>query len=90
MNISEVPENLQNFYFIFDHQADKLSVLLQMLNKNLESSRIIIFFSTCASVNFYFPVLKYLFSDDVNKHARAEIFKLHGKIDQRKRSKIYR
>lgn len=42
----------------------------------------IIFFATCASVDFHFPVLKLLLPS-------CHIAKLHGKIDQKRRTKIY-
>jgi len=34
-NISEVPENLDNFYKVFPHQADKLAGLISMLNSQV-------------------------------------------------------
>jgi ATP-dependent RNA helicase DDX55/SPB4 len=61
---------------------------MNFLENDIESSRMIIFFSTCASVNFYFPILKHLL--DGSDQANVDIHKLHGKIDQKKRSKIYK
>jgi superfamily II DNA/RNA helicase len=51
--------------------------------ENTKPSRIIIFFGTCASVDFQVIVLKRLYGE------KASFFKLHGKIDQKKRGKIY-
>eukprot|EP00347_Sterkiella_histriomuscorum_P021557 403333562 len=79
-DINEVPQNLENFYTLIDHQADKMRHLLGFL-KNLKPVRIIIFFGTCASVDFHNLILRFLIN--------ANIYKLHGKIDQKKRSKIY-
>ena len=56
--------------------------LLNFLKKDIGPSRIIMFFATCASVNFHYVTLLNLLNKD-------EIHKLHGKIDQKKRSKIY-
>ena len=42
----------------------------------------IIFFATCASVDYHFLALKLL-------SPNLEIWKLHGKINQKKRTKIY-
>ena len=45
------------------------------------------FFATCASVNFHHSVLKLLFEQKKQEHY---VNKLHGKINQKKRSKIYK
>ena len=50
---------------------------------NCKPSRIIIFFGTCASVDFHTIILRIIASD------KANFFKLHGKVDQKKRTKIY-
>ncbi|TNV81361.1 hypothetical protein FGO68_gene16313 [Halteria grandinella] len=80
--ISEVPSNLQNFYQVIENQAQKLPQLMGFLSKT-KPSRLIIFFGTCASVDFHVIILRMLLSE------KATFFKLHGKIDQKKRSKIY-
>jgi superfamily II DNA/RNA helicase len=46
-------------------------------------SRIILFFATCASVDFHVIILRQILSE------KANFFKLHGKVDQKKRTKIY-
>jgi ATP-dependent RNA helicase DDX55/SPB4 len=84
-NISEIPQNLTNHYLAFENQAQKLRGLQRFLTEDIKGARIIIFFATCASVNFHFLALQLLFPE-----LAADIFKLHGKIDQKKRSKIYR
>lgn len=47
------------------------------------------FFATCASVNYHDLILKILAREHL-KNSSLDIFKLHGKIDQKKRTKIYR
>ena len=86
--ISEIPQNLENHFKAFDNQAEKLPGLINFLENDIKSSRIIIFFATCASVNFHFPILQRLF--ETSSKANVEVFKLHGKIDQKKRTKIYK
>ena len=90
-NISEVPQNLTNYFRICDHQADKVSKLLTFLSK-MKGQRMIIFFATCASVNYHYLALQQLISDPNLDYEgdEAEIYKLHGKIDQKRRTKIYR
>ena len=58
-----------------------MSVFLQFL-KQIKPSRIIVFLATCASVDFHMFMLPIL-----DKESRY--YKLHGKIDQKKRTKIY-
>lgn len=80
--ITELPAGLKNYHLTVEHQARKLPSLLAFLS-TLKSSRIIVFFATCASVDFHFPFLKLLLP------AGSHIAKLHGKIDQKRRTKIY-
>jgi len=80
--ISEVPSNLQNFYQAVTSQDEKLPQLLAFLDK-MAPQRLIVFFGTCASVDFHVLALRLLCPD------KCTFFKLHGKIDQKKRSKIY-
>jgi len=61
--------------------------LTHFVNSEIGSSRIIIFFATCASVNFHYLALQHIIKSLPNTD--ADIYKLHGKIDQKKRSKIY-
>jgi len=86
-NISEIPMNLTNYFQQFDSQAEKLPGLAHFISSEIESSRIIIFFATCSSVNFHYLALQHIVKNLVG--TEAEIYKLHGKIDQKKRSKIY-
>jgi superfamily II DNA/RNA helicase len=44
----------------------------------------IVFFATCASVDYHNLALKLLLDKDVN-----QVWKLHGKINQKKRTQIY-
>ena len=80
--ISELPAGLKNFYFSTANQSEKLPSLVNFL-KTQKNQRIIIFFSTCASVDFHFPVFKLILDKG------CHVSKLHGKIDQKKRTKIY-
>ena len=87
-DISEVPMNLSNYYQICSNQAAKMAHLLAFIDREIPSSRIIIFFATCASVNFHYLALQLMVKKTCQ--ATAGIYKLHGKIDQKKRSKIYK
>ena len=80
--ITELPSGLTNFYRKVPHQASKLPDMLTFL-AGLKGQRIIIFFATCASVDFHFLVLQKLLPKE------NFLAKLHGKINQKKRTKIY-
>lgn len=68
---------------MFSNQAEKLAGLMQFLEGEIKNSRIIMFFSTCSSVNFHYPALSHLFK--LSDKLKCDLFKLHGKIDQKKR-----
>ena len=53
----------------------------------LRGKRLIIFFGTCSSVNFHHQCLKVIFESRGKKHM---VKKLHGKINQKSRTKIYK
>uniref|UniRef100_A0A7S3CT28 Uncharacterized protein n=1 Tax=Strombidium rassoulzadegani TaxID=1082188 RepID=A0A7S3CT28_9SPIT len=94
-NITEIPQNLENFHLVLRDQSHKLPAFQHFLNKEIKSSRIIVFFSTCSSVNFHFPILQRLFeSDSQGESAQGgmpcKFYKLHGKIQQKQRYKIFR
>lgn len=55
--IQELPQGLMNHYVLVDHQAQKLGHLLGFL-KEMSGQRIIIFFATCASVDYHYLTLK--------------------------------
>jgi superfamily II DNA/RNA helicase len=57
-----------------ENQAEKLPLLISFM-KNIKPSRLIIFFGTCASVDFHNLILPTLAGD------LGKFFKLHGKID---------
>lgn len=84
--ISELPRGLKNYYHLVQSQRDKLGALLNFIG-SMKAKRMIIFFGTCASVNFHAQCLKLLFNEDDSEHTIA---KLHGKINQKKRTKIYK
>ena len=64
-----------------ENQSEKLAMFVNFLN-TMQKKRLIIFFATCASVDFHYFVLRHLMKDSIT-------MKLHGKINQRKRTKIY-
>ena len=84
--ISELPRGLKNYYHLVDSQRDKMQALLSFID-SLDAARVIIFFGTCASVNFHHRCLEMLFE---RKNLPHEVAKLHGKIGQKKRTKIYK
>jgi len=79
--IDEVPLNLQNFYTVLENQSQKLNYLVNFLNLH-KDKKIMIFFCTCASVEFHYAALPSLIPE-------VSLHKLHSKLNQNKRSKIY-
>ncbi len=79
----EIPKQLDNYYFAFDKLTNKLPYLIHILRERLvENKKIMIFFSTCNSVEYFNQVLNTFLKNEL-------IFKLHSKISQKKRNKEY-
>jgi len=56
-NSYSVPENLKNYYMIFENRLNKIYFLFEFLKKN-NKGKILIFFNTCKSVDFYGNLLE--------------------------------
>ncbi|KAK8803635.1 hypothetical protein WA158_001329 [Blastocystis sp. Blastoise] len=78
-NIQSVPLGLMNQY-IFCENDEKIGVISQFINDH-PNSKIIVFFLTCASVDFYHLAFKYI---NPNK---LLIMNLHGRMVQKRREK---
>jgi len=93
----EVPDQLKQFYIDFNNIQDKFPYLIYLI-KNFYSnnSKIIIFFATCNCVEYYAIVLPKIFEnikEDFLKNPKQEklnFFKLHSKINQKKRNQEYK
>ena len=60
--ISELPRGLKNYYLSVPSQKEKLGTLVNFVNNTLmKNQRMIVFFGTCASVNFHYAALKLVF-----------------------------
>jgi superfamily II DNA/RNA helicase len=66
------------------NRMDKICFLINFLKREMKKSKIIVFFSTCASVDFYTK----LFSEYFKSEKEDLIFGLHGKLKSKKREKI--
>lgn len=77
--ISELPRGLKNYYLSVPSQREKLGTLINFVNNTLmKNQRLIVFFGTCASVNFHYAALKLVFEQQEKAHF---VSKLHGKIN---------
>ena len=80
----KVPTGLTNYFAIFPSYFEKLPALIKFILENSEK-KIIIFFGTCASSNFYLYVLS-----RINALREIKFFRLHGKMKQGQRERIYK
>ena len=79
----EMPRSLENYYTVLD-QNEKLSSLVEFLKLKMQTkSTILIFFLTCASVEFHYEALRKMMGDE-------GIFKLHGRMTPKTRKSSYR
>ena len=90
------PSALRNFYSYVaaDH---RLSVLLRFLQHRMDQ-KCIVFFATCASVDFFGKVIRALLENSFTdgrtgkrkkKHRQEHVHMLHGKMPQKKREAVY-
>lgn len=76
-----VPERLENFYKALDNRVDKIGYLISLLDK-YKAEKIMVFFNTCDSVEFYYKILKHLFP--------VKFMKTYGRMKQQQRSKVFK
>lgn len=77
--IERTPATLKNYYMICNIDS-KLSLLVTLLKKRM-NKKILVFFSSCASVDYFYEVLKYILP-------KIPIEAIHGRMKQ-KRFKIF-
>ena len=78
ISILATPSTLDNYYTIVEEPSQKLSLLLAFIKK---AKKCILFFSTCASVEYFSLCLERLLKN-------RKIFSIHGKKGQ-KRHKVF-
>lgn len=78
-----IPTTLHNYYTMVEHQH-KLAHLVQFIAAHGIECKIIVFFLTCAQVNYLTIVLNKL-----HQLAGIHISGLHGKLDGKKRHRVY-
>lgn len=79
----EIPLGLTNYYKTFANYREKLPGLINFILDH-KHERTIVFFSTCASTNFYKTLLTRLPQLDDFK-----IMRLHGQMKQTQRERVY-
>ena len=82
----EVPSQLLNYYVICETQKNKLPALFSILDKEYDKNKIIIFFATCHSVDYFTALFTKYFENNEKKYL---FFKLHSKTKQKTRKKQY-
>ncbi|CAI2360107.1 unnamed protein product [Moneuplotes crassus] len=86
-NVNEIPSTLKNYFLVVGNQDEKLKNLLEFIKQKEEKQKYMIFFATCASVEYYSYILYHLFKKF--SIPGRKILKLHRKIKQTQRSKVY-
>ncbi|KAG2523047.1 hypothetical protein JM18_005398 [Phytophthora kernoviae] len=82
-NTQVTPSTLQNFYCLVGH--DQRLSALHHFAQSKKGEKLIVFFSTCGSVDFFARVLEELFNDDKS----FPVVALHGKMPQKRRTTNY-
>lgn len=94
--MNNLPKGLSNYYLICPTRAEKFSFLINFMNSHKEE-KIILFFNTCASVNYYHKLLNdtqwmkgwAYFLQDSHQILDMNVSSIHGQMKQKKRNKIY-
>lgn len=81
-----IPKSLQNTYIVMNNRLEKINFLISFLQQNMEKSKIIVFLSTCACVDYYTKLIHLYFSNFLA--LKNNIFGIHGKLKTRRRKRI--
>ena len=76
-----VPQTLDN-YFAFVGEEEKLSVLVHLLKSDFKDKKVLVFFATCAMVDYFMLLLE-------EKDVLSNCVALHGKMVPKKRHAVY-
>lgn len=84
---TRIPNTLSIHYRIVASFEEKLSLFMQMIRRSdpdhpLHGKKIIVYFATCACVDYYMKVL--------GGDEKERVFALHGKMPHNKRTAVYR
>jgi ATP-dependent RNA helicase DDX55/SPB4 len=82
----EIPSQLLNYYLICDQPKNKLPALFSLLQKEYNKNKIIIFFATCHSVDYFTALFTKYYEGNEKDY---KFFKLHSKEKQKTRKKQY-
>jgi ATP-dependent RNA helicase DDX55/SPB4 len=82
----EVPTQLKQSYIELDNIKLKLFNLINLIKENKECKKIMIFFATCNSVDYFSITIPKILEHEVD----FTCFKLHSKISQKKRKTEYK
>lgn len=78
-----LPKGLTNYYVGVEESRGKVGVLVEFLRENREK-KVIVFFGTCDSTNFFHLLLTQL-----PCLSSLQILHIHGKMPQKKRERVY-
>ncbi|KAF4674448.1 ATP-dependent RNA helicase ddx55 [Perkinsus chesapeaki] len=89
----DLPKGLENYYKVID-QRHKLGWMKHFVETRSSGSKVLVFFLTCASVDYHYAILKELWKNETegDKAAAASIslHKLHGHMTPSARHKAYK
>jgi ATP-dependent RNA helicase DDX31/DBP7 len=95
-NVFTIPSTLKQFYVEIPSKLRLVTLVsfLKIKTDNVEtSSKIIVFFSSCASVEYHYWLFKSARFNDLKSEGdpilNVNVYRLHGDITQKERTKIY-
>ena len=84
-----IPSELENYFLILPSRLEKIGYLVNFINAHRDS-KIMVFFNTCSSVEFYAKLLRHTLAGQFQfPKAKQHILALFGKMKQHKRSRVF-
>lgn len=85
----EIPDQLEQFYYLFDSIKNKLPAMINIISHRINNkTKMMIFFATCNAVDYFSIILPKYFEKQAGRN--VNFFKLHSKITQKKRKGEYK
>lgn len=85
----EVPSTLSNYYAVVRNRLEKIVLLANYLADNLDH-KIIVFFNTCDSVDFYYKIFHQYCIDRNHIFKKYYLGKINGEMKQQKRMTVFK
>ncbi|KAF4741735.1 ATP-dependent RNA helicase ddx55, partial [Perkinsus olseni] len=86
----DLPKGLENYYKVIA-QREKLAWMKRFVEARARGSKVLVFFLTCASVDYHFAILKELWKEEMEGESPSiSLQRMHGHMTPSARHKAYK